>query len=87
MPFDLRRDEAGTRRWRSVVENGQTVATSGESFASKGIAKRAIESFKRQVERASGRRRNPTTADPSSPPETQDRCNPTPVLSVNTALG
>jgi uncharacterized protein YegP (UPF0339 family) len=53
MPFELDRDEGGKWRSRFVVENGETVATSGDSFASKGNAKRAIESFKRQVERAS----------------------------------
>lgn len=53
MRFECYQDQAGKWRWRFVVTNGQTVATSGESFASKGNAKRAIEEFKRQVERAS----------------------------------
>jgi uncharacterized protein len=50
--FECYQDEGGKWRWRFTVANGQTVATSGESFASKGNAKRAIEDFKRQVERA-----------------------------------
>jgi uncharacterized protein YegP (UPF0339 family) len=52
MAFDVYRDEGGNWRWRFVVANGQTVATSGESFASKGNAKRAIKDFKAQVERS-----------------------------------
>ena len=52
MPFELYQDEGRKWRWRFKVENGQTVATSGESFASKGNAKRAIEEFKAQVGRA-----------------------------------
>jgi uncharacterized protein len=53
MGFECYQDQGGKWRWRFVVANGQTVATSGESFASKGNAKRAIEEFKKQVERAS----------------------------------
>jgi uncharacterized protein YegP (UPF0339 family) len=53
MGFEVVEDQGGKWRWRFVVENGQTVATSGESFASKGNAKRAIDEFKKQVERAS----------------------------------
>lgn len=53
MPFEVYQDEGGRYRWWFVVANGQTVATSGEAFASKGNAKRAIEDFKRQVERSS----------------------------------
>jgi|1186.fasta_scaffold337493_2 uncharacterized protein YegP (UPF0339 family) len=52
MAFECYQDEGGKWRWRFTVANGQTVATSGESFASKGNAKRAIDEFKRQVERA-----------------------------------
>jgi len=59
--FECYRDQGRQWRWRFVVANGQTVATSGESFASKGNAKRAIEEFKRQVERA-----------PVPPPEADD---------------
>jgi uncharacterized protein len=53
MAFECYQDEGGKWRWRFVVANGQTVATSGESFASKGNAKRAIGEFKQQVEKAS----------------------------------
>ena len=52
MGFEVYEDQSGKYRWRFVVANGQTVATSGEAFASKGNAKRAIEEFKRQVERS-----------------------------------
>ena len=52
MAFELYQDEGGKWRWRFKVANGQTVATSGESFASKGNAKRAIADFKAQVQRA-----------------------------------
>ena len=53
MGFEVYADQSGKYRWRFVVGNGQTVATSGEAFASKGNAKRAVEEFKRQVENAS----------------------------------
>jgi uncharacterized protein len=52
MGFEVYADQGGKYRWRFVVANGQTVATSGEGFASKGNAKRAIEEFKRQVEQS-----------------------------------
>jgi uncharacterized protein YegP (UPF0339 family) len=53
MPFECYQDTGGKWRWRFTTQNGQTVATSGEAFASKGNAKRAIADFKRQVEQAS----------------------------------
>jgi uncharacterized protein YegP (UPF0339 family) len=46
MDFEVYPGQAGNYRWRSVVANGQTVATSGEAFASKGNTRRAIEEFK-----------------------------------------
>lgn len=52
MAFECYQDSGGKWRWRFVVANGQTVATSGEAFASKGNAKRAIADFKRQVEQS-----------------------------------
>jgi uncharacterized protein len=52
MGFEVYADQGEKYRWRFVVANGQTVATSGEAFASKGNAKRAIEEFKQQVERS-----------------------------------
>lgn len=36
-------DEAGAWRWNRVAENGERVATSGESFDGKGNAQRAAE--------------------------------------------
>jgi len=53
MGFEVYPDQAGKYRWRFVVANGQTVATSGEAFASKGNAKRAIAEFKEQVAKSS----------------------------------
>lgn len=53
MGFEVYADDAGRYRWRFVVANGQTVATSGEAFASKGNAKRAVAEFKQQVEKSS----------------------------------
>jgi uncharacterized protein len=44
--FVIYADSAGNYRWRLVVGNGQTVATSGGSFASKGNARRAAEGGK-----------------------------------------
>ena len=35
------RDEAGNWRWNARARNGRIVATSGESFDSKGNAKKA----------------------------------------------
>ena len=61
MGFEVYPDQAGRYRWRFVVANGQTVATSGEAFASKGNAKRAIGEFKQQVEKS-----------PVPPPEPDD---------------
>jgi uncharacterized protein YegP (UPF0339 family) len=53
MGFEVYPDQAGKYRWRFVVANGQTVATSGEAFASKGNAKRAIAEFKEQAAKSS----------------------------------
>ena len=38
-------DAAGRFRWRVVAPNGRTTASSGESFDSKGNAKRAARAF------------------------------------------
>jgi len=38
-------DTAGRYRWRIVAANGQITASSGESFDSKGNAKRAARAF------------------------------------------
>jgi uncharacterized protein YegP (UPF0339 family) len=44
--FVIYADSGGNYHWRLVASNGQTVATSGESFASKGNARRAAEGVK-----------------------------------------
>lgn len=44
--IELYEDNAGQWRWRLVAENGNIIADSGEGYASKSNAKRAIESVK-----------------------------------------
>ena len=46
MKFEIYAGSDGQYRWRLVSSNGQTVATSGESFASKANATRAAENVK-----------------------------------------
>ncbi len=46
MKFHVYRDSGGSYRWRLVASNGQTVASSGESFESKSNARRAAENVK-----------------------------------------
>jgi uncharacterized protein YegP (UPF0339 family) len=46
MKFEIYADASGNWRWRLVASNGQTVATSGESFASKANARAAAENIK-----------------------------------------
>jgi hypothetical protein len=46
MRFEIYADASGSYRWRLVASNGQTVASSGESFASKANARRAAENVK-----------------------------------------
>ena len=46
MKFHIYRDGGGNYRWRLVSSNGQTVASSGESFDSKSNARRAAENVK-----------------------------------------
>jgi len=46
MKFHIYPDSAGNYRWRLVSSNGQTVASSGESFDSKSNARRAAENVK-----------------------------------------
>lgn len=41
--FDLYQDKAGEWRWRLVAKNGRTIADSGEGYATKGGAERAID--------------------------------------------
>jgi len=51
MAFEVYDVESRESRWQFI--DGHSVATSVESFAAKGNARRAIEDFERQVERAS----------------------------------
>jgi uncharacterized protein YegP (UPF0339 family) len=44
--FVVYSDAAGKYRWKLVASNGQTTASSGESFASKSNARSAAESVK-----------------------------------------
>jgi uncharacterized protein YegP (UPF0339 family) len=46
MKFVIYKDSGSNWRWRLVAGNGQTVASSGESFDSHGNAKRAAENVK-----------------------------------------
>jgi len=46
MRFEIYADASGSYRWRLVASNGQTVASSGESFDSKSNATRAAENVK-----------------------------------------
>jgi len=46
MKFEIYADASGSYRWRLVASNGQTVASSGESFDSKYNARRAAENVK-----------------------------------------
>lgn len=44
--FEIYKDKSEKYRWRLVSSNGQTTASSGESFSSHGQAKRAAEHVK-----------------------------------------
>ncbi len=44
--FEVYKDKSDKYRWRLVSSNGQTTASSGESFSSHGDAKRAAEHVK-----------------------------------------
>jgi uncharacterized protein YegP (UPF0339 family) len=46
MKFQIYAGSDGQYRWRLVASNGQTIATSGESFASKANASRAAENIR-----------------------------------------
>jgi uncharacterized protein YegP (UPF0339 family) len=50
--FQIYAGSDGQYRWRLVATNGQTVATSGESFASKANATRAAENVKENAGKA-----------------------------------
>lgn len=44
--FEIYPDSAGNYRWRLKSSNGQIVASSGESFASRANAERAAENVR-----------------------------------------
>ena len=44
--FEIYADAGGSFRWRLLAANGQIVASSGESFASKANAIRAAENVR-----------------------------------------
>ena len=51
---ELFADEGKKWRWRVRARNGKLVATAGESFASKGNAKRAWKAFRKGMARMEG---------------------------------
>ena len=51
--FEIYADAAGLYRWRLKAANGQTVASSGESFDSQANATRAAENVKANAGSAS----------------------------------
>ena len=52
--FEVYADRGGKYRWRAKSSNGQTVASSGESFASKASAQRASKNVQAKAGHASG---------------------------------
>jgi uncharacterized protein YegP (UPF0339 family) len=52
MKFEIYADTSGQYRWRLRASNGQIVASSGESFASKSNAKTAAENVKANAGKA-----------------------------------
>jgi len=44
--FVIYADGGGKHRWKLVSSNGQTTASSGESFSSKSAARKAAEAVK-----------------------------------------
>ena len=45
MKFATYTDKSSQHRWRAVAKNGKTVADSGEGYASKGNATKALQKF------------------------------------------
>lgn len=52
MKFEIYADSGGSYRWRLRSSNGQVIATSGESFASKANAIRAAENIRDNASKA-----------------------------------
>ena len=50
--FVIHADKGGEYRWKLVADNGQTTATSGESFDSKSNARRAAEAVRESAAKA-----------------------------------
>ena len=51
--FVVYADSGGKYRWKLEASNGQTIASSGESFASKSNAREAAENVKARAAEAS----------------------------------
>ena len=47
--FQMYLDAGNEYRWRLCAPNGQTIASSGESFSSKSNAKRAAENVRARI--------------------------------------
>jgi uncharacterized protein YegP (UPF0339 family) len=47
--FELYKDSKGEFRWRLVVTNGQTIATSVEGYTTKENARKGMESVKKNA--------------------------------------
>jgi uncharacterized protein YegP (UPF0339 family) len=47
--FEVFADASGSYRWRLVASNGEKIASSGESFASRDNAVRAAKTVKREA--------------------------------------
>jgi uncharacterized protein len=50
MKLEVYDDAGGKARWRLKATNGQTVAASGEAFASRSSARRAAANFKAKAD-------------------------------------
>ena len=64
--FEIYSDAGGSYRWRLVAANGQTVASSGDSFASKSNAQEAAENVKKNAGGADIVDARPTRAEGSN---------------------
>ena len=45
MKFSIYTDKSGQHRWHALSKNGRVVADSGEGYASKGNATKALQKF------------------------------------------